>query len=202
MKQKFVGAVCALCTLVTFVALLALALGVLTGCSGSGGDPKTWWHLECYVQDGTILVDAEAQVHGITYLTCEELDVQEVFTEDSTFEFPAEPGVYTFVIEYERTLPAPRHEPYDMGWGSSPSNVCIVEIPEPEPDVIDDPDIDDYPPPPDLPCWDPIPPNRWGLRKVTICKDGRTRCLPIPAACNLTNEDKATWGRCTEEEKD
>jgi hypothetical protein len=180
---------------IMFVAVMAAVIGTLmmiTGCSG-GGEPKPWFHLDCYVQDGVILVDAET-CRSITTLTCEELDVQEIFTEDSTFEFPASPGTYTFVVEYERILPAPRHEPLDMGWGSSPSNVCIVEVPEPEVE-------DDYPPPPGMPCWETNPPNRWGHRKVAVCKDGRTRCLPVPAACNLTQEGKARWGTCEEEEE-
>jgi len=195
MKHKFLGAVCALCTLVTFVAFLVM-VSTFVGCEG--GKSKPCFHLDCYVDGSTIVVDVETVRHGFTILTCEELGLSETFSEDSTFEFPVSPGTYTFVTEYVHIS----ENAFDVSpFSGTPDNVCVVEIEEP---VVDDdpedPEDPEWPPLDDVPCWETDPPNRWGHRKVAVCVDGRTRLLTIPAACNLTQQGKATWGVCEEED--
>jgi hypothetical protein len=51
----------------------------------------------------------------------------------------------------------------------------------------------------------PQPPNgllppAWGLHKILVCKKGRNRLMPYPAACNLISQGKATLGACEENE--
>lgn len=166
----------------------ALVLSVLSGCRDGGAKPQ--FHLNCYVIEGenVIVVDAGSVTNGVTTLVCEGLGIQEIFTEGTTFEFPVEYfGTYTFVVSYEHTPPDPRHNPFYIPQYSS-DNVCFVEVES----------VPAFPPSRDKPCWEADPPNRWGHRKVSVCVDGRTRLLPPPAACNLVEQGKATFGVCDE----
>jgi hypothetical protein len=43
---------------------------------------------------------------------------------------------------------------------------------------------------------DGLLPPAWGLHKILVCKDGRNRLMPYPAACNLISQGKATLGAC------
>ena len=101
----------------------------------------------------------------------------EVFTVDNGNEptvipFDLEPGEYPWTV---RLSGGCGNTDLDNGL------IVVVGIPEDE-----EPGDDDLLPP------------AWGKHKILVCKDGRNKLLPYPAACAMIRQGKATLGACEE----
>jgi len=98
----------------------------------------------------------------------------------------------TFVVDGNDTVTIPFDlEPGEYPWSISLAGGCgSTELDDGIIIVVGISEDEDPLPPDDL-----LPPA-WGRHKILVCKDGRNKLLPYPAACNLIRQGKATLGAC------